>query len=120
MNSTNLKELGFSEGVPLAKVSASDLPYQSGLFAILDKSVEGASDIVYIGRAKNLVGKIFGGILGGQGGKTTKKMHTMLFEEGFLGKVEICWMATDELKARRTDLLNKFKQEHGEYPSWNM
>lgn len=105
--------------MPLSKISASDLPYQSGLFALLDKSVEGASDIIYIGRAKNLVGKIFGDILGGQGGKNTRRMHAMLFEEGFLGKLEISWMATDRLKARRADLLNKYKQEHGEFPSWN-
>ena len=120
MNSTNLKELGFTDGVLLCKLNAADVPYQGGLFALIDKTLEGTTDIIYIGRAKNLVKRIYGDILGGQGKKGTRKIHDKLFNEGYLTKLEISWMPTDKLRARRADLLQKFKQEHGDNPSWNV
>jgi hypothetical protein len=119
MNSTSLKELGFSDSIALAKVTAVDLPYQAGLFAFIDKSMEGQTDLIYIGRAKNLEKRVFGDIFGGQGKKSMQKIHAKLFDEGYLGKLEISWMPADKLKARKADLLQKFKQEHGAYPSWN-
>ena len=119
MNSTSLKELGFTDSVSLAKITVADIPYQGGLFTLIDRSMEGATDLVYIGQAKNLVKRIFGDIFGGRGKKSARKMHTKLFGEGYLGKLEISWMPADKLKARKADLLQKFRQEHGEYPSWN-
>jgi len=119
MDSTNLKEMGFTECVQLVKLTPSDLPYQGGLFVLLDRSIQGGSDIIYIGRAKNLVKRIFGGVLGGRGGKTSRRIHEMLFGEGALSKAEISWMTTDKLKAGRDDLLQKYKQEYGKLPDWN-
>jgi hypothetical protein len=119
MKSSDLKELGFKEEVPLGKVPASDVPYKSGIFVIVDKSVDAGSDILYIGRAKNLVKRIFGDIIGGEGKKSTQKLHQRLFKDEFLGKVEISWMMTTQLKKKQAALLKKFKREHKGFPIWN-
>ena len=119
MNSSNLKELGFTEPLLLHKLTMEDLPYQSGLFALIDKSEGATTDIVYIGRAKNLIKRIFGDIIGGQGKKSVRKIHERLFTEGCLQKLEISWLPSDNVRARKTDLVQRFKQEHAEMPAWN-
>ena len=124
MNSQTLKENGFAEFLPLKELSVQSIPnINSGcVFVLVDKTLSGKakSDIMYIGRAKNPVKKIFGGYMANYGGKTIKKIHSALFNDGYIEKISISWMANDDLKAAQKELLDKFKSEHGVYPSWNI
>ena len=98
------------------------LPFNKGSVLVLaDSTLTGkpASDILYIGKSKKPAKRIFGGYLAGYGGKTTKKISSKLFDDGYIEKVAVSWMLTDNPKATQQELLENFKKEHGEYPAWN-
>ena len=123
MNSLTLKENGFAEFVPLKGLSFSSLPFdKSSVFVLADSTLTGkpASDILYIGKTKKLTKRVFGGYLAGYGGKTTRKINSLLLNDGYLEKVAISWMQSDNPKLAQQKLLESFKKEHGEYPVWNV
>jgi hypothetical protein len=122
MNSTTIREMGFTEWYPLKSLSFSNLPYNKGsVFVIIDKALSGktVSDVMYIGRSKKLTKKILGGIVSGYGGKSNKKINRKLFDEGYMDRTAISWILSDSPKAMQKELLTKFNKEHGEYPNWN-
>ncbi len=123
MNSLSLKESGFAEFVPIKSLSFSVLPSDKGTVLVLaDSTIAGkpASDILYIGKSKKPSKRVFGGYLSGYGGKTTRKINSMLLNDGYLEKVNIGWMISEDPKASQQELLEKFRKEHGEYPAWNV
>jgi len=122
MNSLTLKEKGFAEFVSLKELPFSSLPFnKGGVLILVDSTLTGkpTSDILYIGKTKKPAKRIFGGYLAGYGGKTTKKISSKLLDDGYIEKVAVSWMLTDNPKATQQELLENFKKEHGEYPAWN-
>lgn len=122
MNSLTLKENGFAEFVPLKGLPFSSLPFNKGSVLVLaDITLAGkpTSDVLYIGRSKKPTKRILGGYLSGYGGKTTKKISSKLLSDGYIEKVAISWMLSDNPRAAQRKLLENFKKEHGEYPAWN-
>jgi hypothetical protein len=122
MNSKTLIETGFAEWFPLKTLTHSNLPADKGsVIIIVDKELSGKpeSDILYIGRTKKPVKRILGGYLAGYGGKNSKKINQMLFDEGYIEKAAISWILTDKPRIMQEELLTKFKEEHGEFPVWN-
>jgi hypothetical protein len=122
MNSKTLIETGFSECIPLKNLSLAVLPQdKSSVIVIVDQELSGLpmSDILYIGRAKKIAKKIMGGYLAGYGGKVNKKINQMLFDGGYIEKVSISWTLTDKPRPLQKEMLTKFKEEHGNLPSWN-
>jgi hypothetical protein len=122
MNSLTLKENGFADFLPLKGLQFTSLPYnKNSVLVLADSTLTGkpTSDILYIGRSKKPTKRILGGYLAGYGGKTTRKIHSMLFDDGFIEKVAVSWMISDDPKATQKELLENFKKEHGEYPTWN-
>ncbi len=122
MNSLSLKESGFADFVPLKGISFSTLPSESSVLILADSALTGKpnSGILYIGKSKKPSKRVFGGYLAGYGGKTTRKINSMLLNEGYLEKVVISWMPSDNPKVSQQELLESFKKEHGEYPAWNI
>ena len=123
MNSLSLKENGFADFVPLKGLSFSTLPQDKNSVLILaDSTLTGkpTSDILYIGKAKKPAKKVFGGYLAGYGGKTIRKINSMLLNDGYLEKVAVGWMQSDTPKLEQQELLENFKKEHGDYPAWNI
>ncbi len=123
MNSSTLKEKGFSEFVPLKELLFSSLPLNKGSVLVLaDNTLTGkpTSDILYIGKSKKPTKRIFGGYLAGYGGKTTRKISSKLLDDGYLEKVAVSWMVTDDPKLAQQELLESFIKEHGEHPAWNV
>ncbi len=122
MNSKNLLETGFSECHPLKTLTYSNLPQdKSVVIVIIDQELSGKpeSDILYIGRTKKPLKKVLGGYLAGYGGKNTKKINKMLFDEGYIEKTSISWIITEKPRIMQEELLAKFKEDHGELPIWN-
>ena len=121
MNSQTLKENGYAEFHPLKELTVMSLPNTNQVFVLIDQTLSGksATDILYIGRAKKPIKKIFAGFLGGSGGKTTKRINNALFNEGYIEKTSISWTTNANPKVAQKELLEKFKTEHGAYPSWN-
>ncbi len=123
MNSLILKENGFAEFVPIKGLSFSSLPFdKSSVFVLVDCTLTGkpTSDILYICKSKKPTKRVFGGYLAGYGGKTTRKINSMLLNDGYLEKVAISWMLSENPKIAQKKLMETFKKEHGEYPSWNV
>ena len=123
MNSLTLKEHGFADFIPIKGISFSTLPNdKSSVLVLADCSLTGkpTSDILYIGKSKKPSKRVFGGYLSGYGGKTTRKINSMLLNDGYLEKVSISWMVSDNPKVAQQELLDSFKKEHGEYPAWNV
>jgi hypothetical protein len=123
MNSLTLKENGFAEFVPIKAISFSILPQdKSSVLILADSTLTGkpASDILYIGKSKKPSKRVFGGYLSGFGGKTTRKINSMLLNDGYLEKVAISWRISDDPKITQQELLESFKKQHGEYPVWNV
>jgi len=122
MNSLTLKEKGFAEFVSLKELPLSRLPLdKGGVLVLADRTLAGkpASDILYIGKSRKPAKRILGGYLAGYGGKTTRKISSKLLNDGYIGKIAVSWMLTDNPKAAQQELLESFKKEHGEYPAWN-
>jgi hypothetical protein len=123
MNSLTLTENGFADFVPIKGLSYSALPQDKSIVLILaDSTLTGkpSSDILYIGKSKKPSKRIFAGYLSGYGGKMTRKINSMLLKDGYLEKVVISWMQSDNPKVAQQELLEGFKKEHGEYPAWNI
>jgi hypothetical protein len=121
VNILNLKEKGFSESYLLKGLQFTAIPQDKNAIIILSDSTatNPATDILYIGKTKKPARRIFGGFLAGYGGKTTRKIHSMLIDDGLIEKVSICWMTTENAKTSQQALLKDFKKEHGQYPKWN-
>ena len=123
MNSLSLKENGFAAFVPIKDLQYSGLSNEKNSVLILvDSTLTGkpTSDILYIGKSKKPSKRVFGGYLSGFGGKKTRKINAMLLTGGFLEKVNISWKSVGNPKVAQKELLEQFKKEHGEYPSWNI
>jgi hypothetical protein len=122
MNSLTLKEKGFTEFIPLKTVTFSNIPEnQTGVLILVDSTLTGkpTSDILYIGKTKKPAKRIFGGYMAGYGGKASRKIHSMLLNEGYMEKVALSWMISDSPKLAQLELLETFKKEYGKYPAWN-
>jgi len=122
MNSKNLMEKGFSECLPLKSLTHSNLPKDQGIvIAIMDLQLAGKpeSDILYIGRTKKPAKRILGGYIAGYGGKNTKKINQMLFDEGYIDRVAISWVSAGKPRVMQEELIAKYKEDHGEIPVWN-
>ena len=122
MNSKTLIETGFSECIPMKNLSFSVLPSDKSIvIVIFDKELLGKpeSDILYIGRAKRAAKKIMGGYLAGYGGKNTKKINELLFDDGYIERAVISWNLTEKPRQMQKALLTKFEEDHGNLPLWN-
>jgi len=119
----SLKESGFAEFVPIKAISYSIIPKdKSSIIILADCTIPGkpTSDILYIGKSKKPSKRVFGGYLAGYGGKTTRKINSRLLNDGYMERVSISWIISEDPKLTQQELLEKFKKEHGEYPAWNI
>jgi hypothetical protein len=123
MNSSTLKAMGFSDLFSLSDLSFSDLPQNTGIvFAIVNTALTGKSgtDILYLGRAKKPTRKLLGSVIAGYGGKSNRKIHAKLFDDGSFEKSAVTWIVSDDPKKNQNDLLGKFVEEQGASPIWNV
>jgi hypothetical protein len=122
MNSLTLKEKGFVEFHSIKDLSFSVIPLDKPVvLALADKSLSGkpTSDILFIGKTKKPAKRIFAGYFAGYGGKTTKRINAKLVRDGYLEKIVVSWLISDDAKVVQEKLLEDFKKEHGQYPEWN-
>jgi hypothetical protein len=122
MNSSTLKEKGFVDFVLLQRLTFSSLPTEKGVVLVLADNTQAGkpnSDILYVGKSKKLAKRVFGGYLLGYGGKNTRKINSKLQNEGYMDKITISWMETENPKQAQQQILDDFKKEHGDCPPWN-
>ncbi|MCW4030161.1 MAG: hypothetical protein NWE92_11010 [Candidatus Bathyarchaeota archaeon] len=123
MNSLTLKENGFKTFLSLKELTFSGLSSnKNSVLVLVDTTLteKPTSDILYIGKTKKPAKRIFGGYIAGYGGKTTRKINSMLLDEGYLEKIAVGCMESDNPKVAQQQLLDDFKKEYGQYPAWNL
>jgi hypothetical protein len=123
MNSLTLKENGFKTFLPLKELAFTSLPANKNSVLVLvdtTQTEKPASEILNIGKTKKPVKRILGGYIAGYGGKTTRKINNLLFNEGYMEKISVGWMESDNPKIAQQQLLDDFKKEYGAYPAWNL
>jgi len=128
MDSCSLIRYGFLKWYRLLdiKYGSVDIPSSPGVYVFrLDRCfgrLQGSSDILYIGHAKNLCERILENHLRGKGGKTTKRIHYYLCKMNYLEYVEVSWITTDSVKdsiGMEKLLLKEYEKDHHELPPWN-
>ncbi|MCL2134875.1 MAG: hypothetical protein FWH37_04890 [Candidatus Bathyarchaeota archaeon] len=117
MNSSTLKEKNFAEFILLKEVTFQHIPCKECVIVLADKTT---TEIIYIGKTKNPIKKIFGGYLSGYGSKTNKKINLNLLEENYIEKTIISWLPSEKSRITQQELLKTYKKEHGNYPKWNI
>lgn len=80
----------------------------------------GNSDILYIGQTGNYRQRLFGNYLGGVGGKTTKRIHRLLFNDNYIEKVIVGFKICTDYKREEKRLRNLFRRQYGKLPVWNL
>ncbi len=112
----------FLEWIPLGSLTLLHLPSQgrcASVYALRD-SKDG--DILKYGCTGCLRTRIFGNYIGGVGGKTTQRIHSELFNNGMLTRVEIAWIETaDRAEAERKEkqFRRAYTQTKGRRPIWD-
>lgn len=112
----------FETWLSISTLSAGGLPkygYFSAVYVMRDSITK---EILKYGSTKCLRQRILGNYLGGVGGGTTQRIHSELFENEMISRVEIAWIeTTDEVEAitKERQLREMYKQTHGRRPSWD-
>jgi len=114
----------FENWVKMKTMSVSSLPEKlKGVYILIDNDVikyrKGDSNILYIGRTDNFMRRMFGNYIGNIGGKTTQRIHRLLFEKEYIKRVTIGFKICDEIKTEEKRLLHQFIKRYGEKPIWN-
>jgi len=115
---------GFRNWCSLRSLCVSSLPEGlNGVYVLADSELirypKGKSDILYIGRTDNFRRRIFGNYIGGVGGETTRRIHSHLFEDKYIGTVEVGFKVCGDFKTEEKRLLELFRSIYGEKPKWN-
>ena len=116
---------GFVNWTPLSVLSVSNLPDElSGVYIFTNDELirypKGNSDILYIGQTNNYRRRIFANYIGGVGGATTQRIHSILFVDGFIDKVKVGFKVWEEFKNEEKRLRNSFRRIYGALPLWNL
>jgi hypothetical protein len=102
-----------------ADLSVSRLPdfgSGSGAYVFRDRAT---GEWRYIGSTNCLRRRLFGNYLGGVGGATTKRVNGLLFDQRYIGDVEVAVHPAEEYLQREEGLKAEYKATHGgRLPVW--
>jgi len=107
------------------EISPSKLPEnKAGVYVFThNEAIEypkGFSEVLYIGRTDNFRRRLFGNYIGGVGGKTTKRIHEYLFNQGFIHKINVGFKICEDYKREEQKLRKVFREIFGNNPLWNL
>jgi hypothetical protein len=107
----------FANWRPLARIALADLPRfgdAAAVYAIRSKDGE----ILKFGSTKNLRNRLFKNYIGGAGGRTTKRIHNLLFAQHHIAEVEFGWLETDRSREVEAELTQAYRDKYGRLPEW--
>lgn len=116
---------GFVDWSPLNILSVSHIPNElAGVYTFTNDDMiqypKGKSNILYIGQTNNYRRRLFANYIGGVGGPTTKRIHSLLFVDGFIDKVKVGFKMCEGYKSEEKRLRNSFRRIYGALPLWNL
>ena len=68
--------------------------------------------ILYIGETGNIRQRMYRNYIGGVGGGTTQRIHSILFQNENYEKVEVAWIKSQNRKADESILLNEYTRRY--------
>jgi len=107
----------FNKWYRLDSVAVRDIPEHGDFVYIFRKC--STKEIIYIGSTADLRRRLFGNYIGGVGGRTTKRIHALLFEEGAKTDTEVAWKKVPNYKLEEKHLLQVYFEKEGHLPIWN-
>ena len=115
---------GFVDWTPLNILSVFNIPNElSGVYIFTNDELirypKGNSDILYIGQTNNYRRRLFANYIGGVGGQTTQRIHSILFVDGFIDRVKVGFKVCGEFKSEEKRLRSLFRSIYGALPLWN-
>lgn len=113
----NLSE--FEEWHPLNHLAVKDIAEQGGYGFVYVFRQSSTKELFYIGSTTNLCRRLFGNFIGGVGGGTTQRIHSLLFNEGFIADIEVAWKQVPDYVSEEKRLRQAYLDEKGELPPWN-
>ncbi len=111
--------VGFSNWTSLRELSIGVVPEYGDLSCVYCIRSAQTGEVLYIGSTGCLRRRIFGNYIGGVGGRTTRRLHGILFTDEEVTNVELAYAETNEYRTREKQLLRAFRLEHGRLPRWN-
>ena len=115
-----MRSLEDARWLPFNGLRISDLPSNGESPAAYAMRDANTKEIMYIGGTSSLLKRLFGNYLGGFGGSTTQRIHSNLFDGGFISTIEVAWLPTGEYKRKEKDLTSEYRSTHvGKLPPWN-
>ena len=105
---------------PLAGLSVARLPDLGSCSAAYAFREIASGDVLYIGSTSNIRRRLFGNYIGGVGGRTTKRLHGLLFDEGHIQSLEIGVRPSAGYPDLEASLKAQYRGSHdGRLPPWN-
>src|SRR5437879_5947410 len=87
-------------GVPwvsLASLAPSSMPPGHGDFgAVYAFRLADTNELLYIGSTSRLRRRLLGNYLGGIGGETTQRIHSHIFTDFLIDRIEVAWQGTGD------------------------
>lgn len=108
---------GFERWYPLNNIAAKDVPKQGKFVYIFRRCSTG--EVIYIGSTTDLRRRLFGNYIGGVGGGTTKRIHSLLFKDGAIADIEVAWKESSNCSSEEKHLREAYLKRQGELPPWN-
>lgn len=106
--------------LPLSKLAFSDIPRFGAIAVVYALRLAETKEVLYIGSTGSLGQRLFVNYLGGWGGDTTQRVHSKLFDQGYVSGVELGYIETAEYKGKEVELKRKYRESHnGKLPPWN-
>ena len=123
MDSLTLKKYGFLKWISLTELKKSQVPFKPGVYVFRARQPFGRlcefSDIVYVGYTQDLNQRLIYNYIEGNGGETTQRIHSYLFEKDYIRLLEISWVLSDDSKKMESGIRLEYESEHHELPPWN-
>ncbi len=110
---------GFGNWIPLTALCVGKLPKHGDIPCVYIMRSIPTGELLYIGSTGNLRRRIFGNYIGGVGGATTKRLHSLLFLERKVEEVEFAYEETPAYREKETELREAYRQQQGHLPMWN-
>jgi predicted GIY-YIG superfamily endonuclease len=111
--------VGFDKWYPLDSLAVKDVPTQDKYGFVYVFRRHSTKEVLYIGSTTDLCRRFFGNYIGGVGGRTTQRIHALLFEKGAITDIDVAWKEATDHTSEEKRLRQAYFQQEGHLPIWN-
>ena len=112
----------FTGWMPLHTFAVIHLRNHGAFPAVYALRETSTGEILKFGHTGHIRNRIIKNYIGGTGGSTTQRVHTDLFTNGWIDRVEIAWIETTnktEAEHKEKAFRLNYQKIHGKLPPWD-